>query len=265
MSRHQRDARRRDRVDRANRDTPFLLYFHSWATHMPYDILHAERQDWLAAKEEVISGIQADSASALEAMREAYRQAVERQSETLFASSRGARDARAPREDCRSPSSPITGSRGASASTTSRMCAASTTCTGRRSTTRSSRCRSSSPCPGGSIPQVVYSQVRAVDLAPTLLELADLPAGDIDGESLLPLAEGREEGDRAAMIAGTDMGALTKLAVRLPPWKLIVDVETGAEDAYRLDADPRELAPRVRRAARSPGCPLPGARDRRAP
>jgi hypothetical protein len=40
------------------------------------------------------------------------------------------------------------------------------------------------------------------------------------------------------------MGALTKLAVRLPPWKLIVDVESGEETAYRLDTDPREREPR---------------------
>ena len=59
---------------RERRDRPFLLYFHSWATHMPYDILHSERQDWLAAKQEVIGGIQSDSASALEATREALRQ-----------------------------------------------------------------------------------------------------------------------------------------------------------------------------------------------
>ena len=98
--------------------------------------------------------------------------------------------------------------------------------------------------PGRLDPRVVYSQVRSVDLAPTLLELAGIPGGEVDGESLLPLAEGREEGDRAAMIAGTDRGALTKLAVRLPPWKLIVDVETGAETAYRLDLDPREREPR---------------------
>ena len=34
------------------------------------------------------------------------------------------------------------------------------------------------------------------------------------------------------------MGALTKLAVRKPPWKLILDVESGEEEAYRLDARP---------------------------
>ena len=54
-------------------DRPFCLWFHSWATHMPYDVLHAERKEWLAAKEEIIDGIQSDSASGLEALREAYR------------------------------------------------------------------------------------------------------------------------------------------------------------------------------------------------
>ncbi len=46
------------------------------------------------------------------------------------------------------------------------------------------------------------------------------------------------------MIAGTDKGALTKLAVRLPPWKLILDVESGEEEAYNLETDPRELESR---------------------
>ena len=84
---------------REKRDRPFLLFFHNWATHMPYGILHSERTDWLAAKTEVIDGIQGDSASALEATRELYRKAVERQSEELVAShARGARVAGAPRE-----------------------------------------------------------------------------------------------------------------------------------------------------------------------
>jgi arylsulfatase A-like enzyme len=85
-------------------------------------------------------------------------------------------------------------------------------------------------------PSVVESQVRSIDLMPTLLELAGLPARETDGESLLHV-----DGDRPAVIAGTDMGALTKLAVRMPPWKLILDVESGEEEAYRLDVDPREL------------------------
>ncbi len=90
--------------------------------------------------------------------------------------------------------------------------------------------------PGRLEPAVVESQVRSVDLMPTLLELAGVPAREIDGQSLL-----RVEGDRPAMIAGTDKGALTKLAVRMPPWKLILHVESGEEEAYNIDLDPREL------------------------
>src|SRR4030095_13294283 len=92
--------------------------------------------------------------------------------------------------------------------------------------------------PGRLEPAVVDSQVRTVDLVPTLLDLAALPGRETDGESLLEV-----DGDRPAVIAGTDMGALTKLAVRQPPWKLILDVESGEEEAYRLDVDPGELPP----------------------
>jgi choline-sulfatase len=98
--------------------------------------------------------------------------------------------------------------------------------------------------PGALEPAEVQSQVRTVDLMPTLLELAGLPARETDGTSLLPLLDGREQGDRVAIVAGTDRGKLTKLAVRRPPWKLVLDVETGEEEAYRLDLDPRERVSR---------------------
>jgi choline-sulfatase len=94
--------------------------------------------------------------------------------------------------------------------------------------------------PGRLEPRLVESQVRTVDLMPTLLELAGLPARETDGASLLTV-----DGDRDAIIAGTDMGALTKLAVRKPPWKFVLHVESGEEEAYRLDLDPRELSPRA--------------------
>jgi arylsulfatase A-like enzyme len=70
---------------RAHRSEPFLLWFHNWETHMPYDILHTERKEWLAAKEQIIEGIQSDSASALERLRQGYAESVERSSEVMFA------------------------------------------------------------------------------------------------------------------------------------------------------------------------------------
>ena len=89
--------------------------------------------------------------------------------------------------------------------------------------------------------RVVSSQVSLVDLMPTLAELAGAPLDGLDGRSLLSLVDGTEEGDRPALIVGTDRGAVSQLAVRLPPWKLIHRLASGDEEAYRLDLDPREL------------------------
>jgi N-sulfoglucosamine sulfohydrolase len=230
---------------RANRDTPFCLYVHNWAAHMPYDIVHADRKNWLAAKQEVIEGIQSDSASALESMREGYRRAVERQSEVLVASFLEELDALGLRE-----------------STTFAFLSDHGESWGERFAPKDEvkgvyhmhgatlfdeivEVPLILSAPGRLESVVIDSQVRSVDLMPTLLELAGLPARETDGESLLPLVDEREQGDRTAIVAGTDMGSLTKLAVRKPPWKLILDVESGQEEAYRLDVDPRELATRT--------------------
>ncbi|HUF02203.1 MAG TPA: sulfatase [Gaiellaceae bacterium] len=225
---------------RENREKPFLLYLHSWATHMPYDILHAERRDWLSAKQEVIDGIQSDSASALEGMREAYRQAVERQSEVLFASLLGELEALGLREDTvlafTSDHGESWGERFAAKDDVKGVYHMH----GATLYDEIVHLPLILSAPGRLESGVVPTQVRSVDLVPTLLDLAGLPGGELDGASLLPLIDGTETGDRSAVIAGTDLGALTKLAVRMPPWKLILHVESGEAEAYRLDLDPRE-------------------------
>jgi choline-sulfatase len=98
--------------------------------------------------------------------------------------------------------------------------------------------------PGLAPGRVVPSQVSLVDLMPTLAEFAGAPLDGLDGRSLLPLVDGTEAGDRPALVVGTNNGAVSQLALRLPPWKLIHHVESGAEEAYRLDLDPRELESR---------------------
>ena len=223
---------------RSRGDAPFFLYVHNWATHSPYEVAHADRKNWLAAKTEIIDGIQSDSASALEAMREGYRVAVERQSEELLAGFLGELDALGLREG-----------------TTFVLLSDHGESWGERFPAKQ-EVKGVYHMHGATLfdeivevplivtapglgPAVVDSQVRTVDLMPTLLELAGLPARETDGESLLG-----PDGDRDAIVAGTDMGALTKLAIRRPPWKLILHVESGEEEAYRLDLDPRELHPR---------------------
>jgi arylsulfatase A-like enzyme len=225
---------------REKRDRPFLLYVHNWATHSPYDVAHADRKDWLAAKAEIIDGIQSNSASALEAMREAYRTAVERQSEVLVASLLDELETLDLRE---STALAFLSDHGESWGERFRAKEDVKGVYHMHGATLYDEVVEVPlvlSAPGRLEPGVVESQVRTVDLMPTLLELAGLPARETDGESLLHV-----DGDRPAVIAGTDMGALTKLAVRMPPWKLILHVESGEEEAYRLDADPRELAPRA--------------------
>ena len=226
---------------RENREKPFFLYVHNWATHMPYDIVHADRKDWIAAKQEIIEGIQSDSASALEAMRESYRKAVERQSEVLTASLLEELDSLGLRERTvvafLSDHGESWGERFSSKEDVKGVYHMH----GATLFDEIVHVPLILSAPGTIEPGAVRTQVRSIDLMPTLLDLAGVPARETDGESLLPLMDGREQGDRTAVIAGTDMGSLTKLAVRLPPWKLILDVESGEEEAYRLDLDPREL------------------------
>jgi arylsulfatase A-like enzyme len=235
---------------REKRNQRFLLFIHNWATHMPYDILHSERKDWLSAKQEVIGGIQADSASALEATREGYRAAVERQSETLVAALLEELESLGVREQTvvafLSDHGESWGERFADKQDVKGVYHMH----GATLFDEIVHVPLIVSAPGALDPGAVFSQVRSVDLMPTLLDLAAIPVPDLDGESLLPLVRGEEEGDRPAVIAGTDMGALTKLGVRMPPWKLIVDVESGEEESYRLDLDPREL---VNRGPEAPG------------
>jgi arylsulfatase A-like enzyme len=224
---------------RERRDTPFLLFVHSWATHMPYSVLHSERTDWRAAKEEVLAGIQGDSASALEATREAYRQAVERQSEVLVAELLGELDALGLREQSVFAFLSDHGESWGERFLDKRDVKGVYHMHGATLYDEIVQVPLILSAPGRLDPGVVTDQVRSIELMPTLLELAGVPAGESDGASLL-----RVDGDRPAVIAGTDMGALTKLAVRQPPWKLILDVESGEEEAYDLSTDPRELVSR---------------------
>ena len=221
---------------REKRANPFLLFFHNWATHMPYEILHSERKDWLSAKQEVIGGIQADSATALEATREGYRKAVERQSETLVASLLEELESLGLLEHTVFAFLSDHGESWGERFPDKQDVQGVYHMHGATLYDEIVQVPLILSAPGQLEPGVVREQVRSIDLMPTLLELTGVPSGEIDGISLL-----KEEGDRPAVIAGTDMGALTKLAVRMPPWKLILHVESGEEDAYNLELDPREL------------------------
>ena len=219
---------------------PFLLFVHSWATHMPYNVPHREAEAWKDAKRTFIARIQSDSASGVEESREAYRQAVEYQSEHNVAAvldtlaERGIRD-----------------------STAVVFGADHGESWGERYADKS-RVQGVYHLHGAGLwdeilhvplivtapglpPATVGSQVRTVDVTPTLLDLLGAGSlGEADGETLLPLLDGREHGDRTALAVTSDRGVLSQICVRRPPWKLVRHVPSGEQEAYRLDVDPRE-------------------------
>jgi choline-sulfatase len=90
--------------------------------------------------------------------------------------------------------------------------------------------------------RVVDSQVRTIDILPTVLDLLHAPApAKLDGQSLLPYAVGTDTADRL-VLGETDyprhFGWAPLHSVRSQDFKLI---EAPRPELYRLKADPAEL------------------------
>ena len=92
--------------------------------------------------------------------------------------------------------------------------------------------------PGHIRPSLVSTPNQAIDLFPTLLQLAGLGVpGQSQGASLLPLLGGSPDASRAAYSAMPDEQLVS---VTAPGWKLIQDRVSGAILTFDLAADPGE-------------------------
>jgi arylsulfatase A-like enzyme len=225
---------------RAHRSEPFVLWFHSWATHMPYDILHAERKEWLAAKDAIIEGIQSGDAAGLEALRDGYARSVERSSETFLAGFLEALDSLGLREETVLAFTSDHGESWGERFADKEAVKGTYHMHGATVYDEIVDVPLIVSAPGRVEPGVVGSQVSLVDLTPTLLDLAGAPLDGVDGVSLVPALRGEPTEERDAWIVATDGGRVSQVSLRRPPWKLTVHVESGEEEAYRLDRDPRE-------------------------
>jgi arylsulfatase A-like enzyme len=91
--------------------------------------------------------------------------------------------------------------------------------------------------------QVITSQVRTLDLMPTLFELFGVPSEPgVEGRSLLPLLRGADTEPRPIVLDSTLYGH-DKVALRTERHKLILDRNPAAErrlELYDWVADPRE-------------------------
>jgi arylsulfatase A-like enzyme len=92
--------------------------------------------------------------------------------------------------------------------------------------------------------RVVESQVRTLDIGPTLLQLAQIaPPESFDGTPLLPFADGLTRGDLPILSQSTLYGS-EKLAWRTGPYKYIHDQDRRAKPGrwlFDLRKDPLEL------------------------
>jgi len=233
---------------RQHAGSPFFLLVHSWATHMPYDVLSHGEGDWASAKRLFLERIQANRADLLDDVRESYRQAVERQSEVLVASLLQELERLGLAEQTlfafTADHGESWGERFADKAAVSGVYHLHGAALYDEVLLVPLLIRA----PGVVQPVSIPAQVRSVDLAPTLVELAGLPAFPSDGESLVPLLSGGEGPDRLALSATSDRGVVSQISARRPPWKVIRRVEPPEEEAYRIDADPRERESRISEA-----------------
>ena len=223
---------------------------------MPHHVPHGERAEWREAKLRYLARIQEGTAAGLEACYEEYREGVERMSETLVR-----------------PLLEVLADLGLRETTAVAFLSDHGESWGERFADKaevkgiyhlhgatlydeilSVPLILSAP---GLAPGVVGAQVSSVDLVPTLCELAASRRRRATRRSLLRHATA-DGPDEPVFAATSDRGALSQIAVRLPPWKLVRHVADGSEEglpAGRRSAGAhrprRGGAERAARAARS--------------
>ena len=100
------------------------------------------------------------------------------------------------------------------------------------------------------LPITVKNQIRSIDILPTILELLSIPHDknykEIDGRSIVPLINGKEDGRIAFSQSGNPLNSSKPpkepnvYAVRTDEWKYIRNIHNNIEELYFLKDDPNE-------------------------
>jgi len=96
--------------------------------------------------------------------------------------------------------------------------------------------------PGGAhAGRVVSTQVRTLDIVPTIVDVLGLPSfPEFEGESLRPLAAGEPAEPRLVFARAANPRFPYRFALRTPAHKLIQTIDPWEESLYDLRADPGE-------------------------
>lgn len=93
------------------------------------------------------------------------------------------------------------------------------------------------------VPNRVESIVEMVDIAPTILDIAGVPAPErFQGRSILPQLRG-EPGEPRTGFAALNLGWFSLRAAKTPEHKYIRDAANDTQSWFDLAEDPRELSP----------------------
>jgi arylsulfatase A-like enzyme len=89
--------------------------------------------------------------------------------------------------------------------------------------------------------RMVKTQVRLLDLVPTVCEIAGAPIPEeAGGRSLFPFLNGEEMEELPAFSESLHTTIFQKKSIRHDGYKLIYDIESGDLELYDLRSDPRE-------------------------
>jgi choline-sulfatase len=96
----------------------------------------------------------------------------------------------------------------------------------------------------GLAPGLILDPVSTIDLCPTLCDLAGVSMAEVmpwtDGESLVPLAKGRDRTSPVAMEYAAEASITPLVGLRQGRWKY-TNCAADPEQLFDLDADPKEL------------------------
>ncbi len=223
----------------------FFLYIHSWATHMPYNVHHADRKQWETAKQLYVQRLQNGNEESLSESRAAYRQAIEYSSAYQIGRLLNLLQNRSILEQTLLVFTSDHGESWGERFTDKQQLTSLHSLHGHFLFDETLKVPLILHWPG-SLPAstLVTQQVRATDLAPTLLDLAGIHIPDsahpLDGDSLLPLMDGKNHLDRPSYSATSEYSHLSKISLRMPPYKFIYTMEPSGAELYDLLKDPQE-------------------------
>ena len=228
-----------------NADRDFFLYVHSWATHMPTHVHHADGDKWKTAKQGYIELLQTGEQAAVTASQASYRRAIEDASANQVGELINVLQDRSILDETLFIFLSDHGESWGERYQDKQKIQGLHSLHGHFLYDETLKVPLILHWPAYLPPsRLVTHQVRLVDLVPTILDLAGIPWPEFswqpDGASLRTLIDGRPKMDLPALSATSELGQLSRISLRTPLYKYIFTLGNRDAEMYSLKQDPGE-------------------------